>query len=92
MNQNRPGFIYLKNTFSRKSDAKTKSGVFVGPEIRELTHDVKSEGQVSELERAAWKSFKNATTNFLEHQKEENYFGMVTYLVIPTKLWDVICF
>jgi hypothetical protein len=44
------------------------------------------------LERAAWKSFKNATTNLFGHQKEENYFGMVTYLVIPTKLWDVICF
>jgi hypothetical protein len=67
MNQNRARFIYLKNTFSRKNIAKIKSGVFVGPEIRELTHDVKSEGQVSELERAAWKSLKNVTTNVLGH-------------------------
>jgi hypothetical protein len=33
--------MYLKNNFPRISDAKIKEGVFVGPQLRELIHDVK---------------------------------------------------
>jgi hypothetical protein len=44
--------------------------------------DVKFEDQLSEVERAAWKSFQNVTTNFLEnHNKAENYCDMVADLV-----------
>ena len=32
-------------------------------------HDVKFEDQLSEVEKAAWKSFKNATTNVLGNHK-----------------------
>jgi hypothetical protein len=41
---------------------KSKKGYFVGPQIRELMQDKKFEDQVSEMEKAAWKSFKNVTT------------------------------
>jgi len=37
------------------SDAKTKEGLFVGPQIRELKLDIKFEGQLNEVERAEWK-------------------------------------
>jgi hypothetical protein len=37
------------------SNAKIKERVFVGPQIREIIHDVKFEDQLSELEMAAWK-------------------------------------
>jgi len=50
--------MYLKNKFPRTSDAKIKEGVFVGPQIRELIQDIRFEDQLSEMERAAWKSFK----------------------------------
>jgi len=33
---------------------------------------VKYEDQLSEVEKAAWKSFENVTTNFLVSQKAEN--------------------
>jgi len=54
----------LKRMFPRISESRFKEGVLVGPQIRELIQDVKVEDQLSEVERAAWKSFKNVTTNF----------------------------
>ena len=33
----------------RRSDAKIKEGVFVGPQVRHLTQDVKSEDQLCEV-------------------------------------------
>jgi len=59
----------LKSKFSRKSDAKIKGRTFVGPQTRELIQDVKFEGQLSEVEKAAWKSLKNISTNCLGNQK-----------------------
>jgi hypothetical protein len=47
--------MYLKNKFPRTKDAKIKEGVFVGPKVRELIGDIRYEGQLSEVERAAWK-------------------------------------
>ena len=41
--------MYLKNKSPRRSDAKIKEGVFVGPQIRHLTQDVKSEDQLCEV-------------------------------------------
>jgi hypothetical protein len=81
MDQNSAGFRYLKNKFPRISDAKSKEGAFVGPQIRELLQDVKYEDQLSEVENAAWKSFKNVTTNFCGYHNAENYRGMVADFV-----------
>jgi hypothetical protein len=39
-------------------------GVLVGPQIRELTKELQFEYQLSEVEKAAWKSFINVTSNF----------------------------
>jgi hypothetical protein len=61
MDQNSVGFMYLKNTFPRISDAKIKEGVFVGPHMGELKQDVKfAADSLSELEKSAWKSFKKS--------------------------------
>jgi hypothetical protein len=50
--------MYLKNKFPNIREAKIKEWVFVGPYIRELMKSVKSEDELSELEKAAWKSLK----------------------------------
>jgi hypothetical protein len=73
--------MYLKNKLPRTSDAKIKEGVFVGPQIRDLIQDVKFEDQLSEVEKAAWKSLKNVTTKLLGNHKAENCRDMVTDLV-----------
>ncbi|GFG37707.1 hypothetical protein Cfor_11784 [Coptotermes formosanus] len=64
MDQNSTGFMYLENKFPGISNAKIKEGVFVGPQIRELIQNVKFEDQLSEVVKAAWKSFKSVTTSF----------------------------
>jgi hypothetical protein len=46
--------MFLKNTFPKVSDAKIKEGEFVGPNIRELMGDAKSEDQLSAMEIAVW--------------------------------------
>ena len=53
--------MYLKTKFPRISDAKIKEGVNVGPQIRELIQDAKFKYQLTEVYKAAWKSFKNVT-------------------------------
>jgi hypothetical protein len=64
MEQNSEGFTHLKNTFTRKNDAEIKEAPFFGTQIRELIQDVTFEDQLSEVEKAAWKSSKNVTNSF----------------------------
>jgi hypothetical protein len=52
MDKNNTEFMYLKNKFPKVSDAKIKEGISVGPQIRELIRNVKSEDQLSEAEKA----------------------------------------
>jgi hypothetical protein len=48
--------------------------VFVGPQIRELTQEVKREGQLSEVGKASRKSLKKITTIFiLQNHKKKIY-------------------
>jgi hypothetical protein len=49
--------------------------------MRELKQDMKSEDQVTEVEKAACKLFKNGTTNFLQNHMAENYCDMVANLL-----------
>jgi hypothetical protein len=62
--QKSAGFMYLKNKFPRISDDKIKEDEFVVPQIRELIQNVKSADQLGDVEKAAWKLFKNVNANF----------------------------
>jgi hypothetical protein len=79
--QNGAGFAYLKETFPRISDAKTKEGIFVGPQIRELMQDANFEEQLTQVEKVAWSSFKNVTRHFLGNIKAENVQDIVRELL-----------
>jgi hypothetical protein len=71
----------LKNTFHRISGVKIKESVFVGPKRRELIQDVTIEDQLNEMEKAAWKSLKNISANFLGNHEAEKYRDIVADLV-----------
>jgi hypothetical protein len=71
MDQNSAGITYLKNRFPEINDAKIKEQVFVGSQTGELIQDVKFEDQLCEMEKTAWKSFTNITTNFGVNLKAE---------------------
>lgn len=58
--------------FPAISDAKFKEGIFDGPQIRPLFNDANFVVKMSDMERAAWVSFKNISQNFLGNSKSEN--------------------
>ena len=47
--------MYFKTKYLNISDTEIKQMVFVGTQIRESTQDVKFEGQLNEVAKAAWK-------------------------------------
>jgi predicted nucleic acid-binding OB-fold protein len=73
--------MYLKNMSPKINNAKIKEEVFVGPQLREIIQDVTFEDQLSELETAARKSFKNVIASFWGNRTTENYRYMVAVLV-----------
>jgi hypothetical protein len=81
MDKDSAGFHYLKETFPHASDAKIKEGIFVGPQITALTRDKKFEDMLSQVEKSAWRSFKNAVQNFLRNFKASNYRDIVGELL-----------
>jgi hypothetical protein len=46
------------------SEAKIKEGIFVGPQIRELTKNKTFDSIFNEVELAAWTTFKDVCSNF----------------------------
>ena len=61
---------------------KINEGIFIGPQTTELKQDIKFEYQLSQVAKAAWKSFQNVAINFfLENHMDESYYNMVPDLV-----------
>jgi hypothetical protein len=63
------------------SEAKIKEGIFVGPQIRELTKDKTFDSVLNEVELAAWTAFKDVCSNFLGNNKADNYQEIVERLL-----------
>jgi hypothetical protein len=59
------GVSYLKQKFSKIGQVRSKEGIFVVPQIIKLMRGSASDETVSEVERAAWRSFRAVTRNFL---------------------------
>jgi hypothetical protein len=69
LDMNCPAFAYLRKKFPRLSAEKTKAGVFIGPQIRQLFKDDYFECDLSDSEKTAWKSFQNVSTGLLGNVK-----------------------
>ena len=81
----------MKIKFPGISDAKIKEGVFVGPQIRDLIQDVKFEDELSEVEKAAWKSLKKSLPIFWEIIRQKTVVIWWLILYNAAKVWGVIC-
>ena len=68
-----PAFAYLREKFPRLSAEKTKAGVFIGPQIRQLFKDDYFECVLSDSEKTAWKSCQNVSTGLLGNVKAANF-------------------
>jgi hypothetical protein len=63
------GFGYLRQKLPTVSEAKKKEGIFVGPQIAQLSEDQDFCTILNSTERRAWKTFENICRNFLGNEK-----------------------
>ena len=65
MNQEEVAFTYLREKFPRLREAKSKEGIFIGPQIRELIKDEYFDKLLQGDEKAVWDSFEFLVKGFL---------------------------
>lgn len=73
LNNNGAEFKYLESMCPRISERKLKGGIFVDPQIRELTRDKHFEEGLADVEVNAWFSFKNIVPNYLRNSRSPGY-------------------
>lgn len=81
MNREGQAFKYIREKFSKLSDAKVKEGIFVGPQIRELVRDPAFDQVLEGKEKEAWEAFKGVVHGFLGNKRDDNYKHLVTVLL-----------
>ncbi|GBP43437.1 hypothetical protein EVAR_16011_1 [Eumeta japonica] len=70
-------FGYLRKFFPKLSEAKVKTGVFVGPQIKQIFADEKFSTLLNRSQKASWNSFKAVVSWFLGYNKAEYYKKLV---------------
>jgi len=73
-------FKYIAQKMSKLSDAKLEAGIFDGPQIRQL-FNASFTDHMTDIEKAAWTSFKNVSHNFLGNNKSQNYKELVSAMI-----------
>ena len=66
-------FTFLQKKIPPISMKKLKSGIFEGPQIRELMKDPMSDESLSAAKLSAWQSPKSVVTNFLGNHRSSEY-------------------
>jgi len=72
MNQEEAAFTYLREKFTRLSEAKLKEGIFIDPQIWDLTKDEYFVKLLQGNEKAAWDSLKFVVKGFLRNRRAQN--------------------
>lgn len=78
-------FKYICQKFPQLSEAKVKEGVFTGPDIRKLFKDEVFQTKMTEIEKDAWKAFKEVVKKFLGNNKDPNFKCIVENMLIKFK-------
>ena len=74
-------FRHIRQLFPSISEAKVKSGIFVGPQIRRMLSSEELEKQMSDLERNAWQAFRMIVEGFLGNHRRDDYAMVVSNLI-----------
>ena len=75
-------FQHILSAFPKFLFDKTKAGVFDGLQIRTLVRDEEFVNKINDKERAGWLSFVAVTQNFLGNKKADNYYVLVTTMLL----------
>jgi len=59
MDKESEGFGYLRQKFSKLSEAKMKEGIFVGPQIKKLFKDQDFSYKLEVYRKRVWKAFES---------------------------------
>ena len=81
MNLAEAAFTYLREEFPTLSEAKLKGGIFIGPQIWELSKDEFFDSLLQGDEKLAWDSFKFVVNGFLGNRRAQNYEELVKNLL-----------
>ena len=81
MNQEEASFTYLREKFSRLSEAKLKECIFIGTQIRDHIKDEHFDKLLQGDEKAAWDRFKFVVKVFLGNRRAQNYEELVNNLL-----------
>jgi hypothetical protein len=92
MDQTGPAFTHLTEKFPGISAAKTKSCVFVSPQIRKIFRDKQLHRILSCNERRAWNDFRPLATNFVGYNKADNYNKLMGNLLLYYQKLDCTIF
>ena len=83
-------FDYICFEFSGLRIEKKKSGVFDGPQIRQLLRDISFVSSMNPIEARAWMAFTNVIRDFLANKKTNNYKELVAELLSSFQNWGCI--
>ena len=98
---NKLGFERFRENYPKISDAKSKVGIIIGPQIREIINDL-NEQLLTENEKSVWLKFRAVFINFLGKIKAENYkepflfyfntctVNFLLFVIQPTKAQIII--
>ena len=83
MDKESEGFSYIRQKFSKISQAKIKEGIFTGPQTTQLFEDQDFSAKLNSTGRRDWETFVNICRNFPGNVKVENYSKIVQELISP---------
>ncbi len=74
-------FQHVRQLFPKLSETKIKSGVFIGPQVKQLINSDAFARTLSRVERAAWSSFVAVVQGFLGNNKATDYGRLIEQLI-----------
>jgi len=81
LDKTRKCFKYIAQKMHKLSDAKLEAGIFDGPQIRKLFNDASFTDHMTDVERAAWTSFRKVSQKFLGNNKSPHYKNLVSDMI-----------
>ena len=81
MNPEGKAFKHMQELIPKLSEAKVKSRIFVGPQVKRLMQSDSFLEKLSVVERRAWESFVSVVKGFLGNHEIPNFKYIVEELV-----------
>lgn len=77
--KNDHGFKNLRKMFPKLNKAKLKKHMFIGPQIRKLLKEPMFDSKLTNVQLAAWTSFRYTAHGFLGNKKDDGYAFIAVY-------------